>query len=202
MSSETEDNSPLINNRHDSELSNETPIIDAIPVLKDTNEESSYVPPAIAAAATAEQLGDVKETVEAKVEKKAEDKKEASTSEQKTPAENVLPVARKKEPKAESEDKAEESKDEETSPLIPPATAPSQDERSTTSSIVPFVPDDLGRESVEITCPYCKNKGMTNLSQEMSFMTLMFTILSLVIFPFALFALCCTKKVSIIFQCL
>lgn len=180
------DTSPLIDNKNDSELTNATPIIDAIPILKDS-EESPYIPPTIpATAATDEQPENVKKKIDEKIDQKMEKQTETPAAEQNTEEQQVVPIVKKE------EEGVEESKDEETAPLIPPS-APTQEERSTTS-IVPFVPEDLGRESVEITCPYCKNKGMTRVEQEMSFMTLMFIILSIVIFPFALLALCCTKK--------
>ena len=59
-----------------------------------------------------------------------------------------------------------------------------------------YMPEDLGRSSVKITCPYCRNEGYTRVNQEMSIGTLLWMIFSILIFWPLMFCVCCWPCVS------
>ena len=70
-------------------------------------------------------------------------------------------------------------------------------EITVTSNVVStYDPEDLGREPVIITCPYCRNEGKTKVNSEMSIGTLIWMIFScLSIWPL-IFCVCCVPSVS------
>ena len=78
--------------------------------------------------------------------------------------------------------------------LVEPEPVPST--TVTTTVVTSYVPENFGRDSVKVKCPYCKNEGYTRVNQEMSIGTLLWMIFSVLVFWPLLFCVCCSPSVS------
>jgi len=65
---------------------------------------------------------------------------------------------------------------------------------TTTTNVIKI--EDLGRESVEFTCPFCGHRGRTKVTHEFSAGSLVWIIVMCFLFWPAVFCVCCCKELQ------